>query len=399
MKKTFCVLPWIHIRTKSDNKVFPCAAWGKSEPFGDLNKSSINEVMTSETFNTLRKNMLEGVATEGCSGCYARDAADKNNGGDVSMRKMFNSQFKDQIDDIIKHTNSDGSLSRPFQLKAMFVQFSNLCNMACRSCNPSHSSLIAQEKNRKKSVIKITDNNPSAFGQFMDRLDQVQFINFAGGETAFIDEHWEILDRLLEINKTDVTIHWNTNLSTINYNGKNLVDYSKKFPKFLIRASLDATHERAELYRHNTSWPVIESNLRLLKQHKALYVVLCTVGATNIWHVPDMHQYLIENSFFPTSNHSIFLGNALYWPEILSATILPLHFKDEVTTKIQNHIAWLHANKINAKFHFWESLIHYMNNENKSYLLPDFVEYNMQLDKKRNQNFFSTFPELAFLQK
>lgn len=401
MNKTFCVLPWVHVRVKHDQTAFPCSVWfeNKGEPFGYTSLNTIDEIANSSAFNELRKNMLEGIPSEGCNACYNRDNAEKTNKHQVSMRQHFNRIFNHDIERIVRTTNADGSLQEPFKLKALFIQYSNLCNMGCRSCGPQFSSFIAQENQHPFPVVKITDRDPKAFEQIMDRLHEVEFINFAGGESAFIEEHWQILDRLIELKKTDVEIHWITNLSMLTYKKRNLVEYSKRLPKMLVKASIDATHQRGELYRHNTVWSTTEANLRTLHNNSVRYQVNCTIGATNIWHLTDMHRYLIDNKLIPSSSPYAFTGNMLYKPEALCATILPKDLKKNITNKIYKHVAWLKTNHINSNVDFWNHVVEYMNERDNHHLISNFIEYHAKLDQKRNQNFFETFPELKPLLK
>jgi len=396
MNKTFCVLPWVHVRVKHDQKVFPCSVWHEDngKPFGYTSKNTIDEIANSSTFNQLRKNMLQGIPSEGCNACYNRDNAEKTNNHEVSMRQHFNRIFEHDKERIIRTTNADGSLQEPFKLKALFIQYSNLCNLGCRSCGPSFSSFIAQENKDPTPVIKITDRDPKAFEQIMDRLHEVEFINFAGGESAFIEEHWQILDRLIELKKTDVVVHWITNLSMISYKKRNLIEYSKRLPKMLIKASVDATHQRGELYRHNTVWSTVENNLKTLFKSSVRYQVHCTIGATNIWHLPDMHQYMLKNELISPKLPYAFTGNMLFKPEPLCATVLPQNIKKDVTKKIHQHVEWLRTNRVHTNKNFWNHVIEYMNERDNSHLIPKFIEYNTNLDNKRNQSLFETFPEL-----
>ena len=46
-------------------------------------------------------------------------------------------------------------------------------------------------------------------------------------------------------------------------------------------------------------------------------------------------------------------------------------------------------------FLFINIVLSFMNGKDDSYLLPDFIDFNNQLDKSRNENFIDTFPEFA----
>lgn len=397
MNKTFCILPWIHLCVNKDNNVQPCRVWSDEARLGNLSYQTLDQIANSSKMNELRKDMIEGNQRPECRQCYDREMMETQYG--TSMRQWFNNRFKNYIPSVTTNTNADGSLRSPFEMKVMYVQYSNLCNMACRSCSDRYSSLWADENKLSSKVINITETNKNSLTSFMERLHEVEFINMAGGETSLIDEHWQILERLKEMGKFNVEILWCTNLSKIEYNKKKLVDYAKIFPRMSIRASIDATFKRAELYRHNTHWPTIERNLKEIYDHGLDVVVVCTVGATNIWHVPDLHRYLIDSKLIRTRRNQ-FTANMLVFPEHLSAKILPYNFKKLVEKKLTEHQKWLkNLNPQLEQPFLWETMIEFMLKEDHSFMIDKFLEFNLALDKKRNQNLFDTFPELRCLNK
>ena len=75
-------------------------------------------------------------------------------------------------------------------------------------------------------------------------------------------QYW-ILEYLIEMDKRDIIIEYNTNLSMLKNNKLklNVVDYWEQFNNISIRASLDGRGKRAEYIRHGTDWEVIEENL------------------------------------------------------------------------------------------------------------------------------------------
>lgn len=400
MNKTFCILPWIHLCVNKDSKVFPCRSWAdNTDAFGDISLQSFNDIAHSSKMNRLRSDMVQGTPRPECRQCYDRERMKTPYG--TSMRQWFNTRYKNQISDIVANTNEDGSLKSPFEMRVMYIQYSNLCNMACRSCSEQYSSLWAEENKSSAKVINITKHNNGSINNIIERLHEVDFINMAGGETSLIAEHWQILDELKKLGRSEVEVHWCTNLSKIEYNKKSIIEYAKIFPKLTVRASIDALLDRASIYRHNTHWPTIEKNLKELYNNNVNVTVVATAGATNIWHIPDLHKHLITAQLIKTHRNQ-FTVNMLVFPKYLSAKILTPEMKQRTEIKLKKHQQWL---KARSKTHHleqpfvWDTMIKFMYEEDHTHLIGQFLEFNQDLDKKRNQNLFETFPELIPLRE
>ena len=183
-------------------------------------------------------------------------------------------------------------------------------------------------------------------------------------------------------------------MSKITYKNKSIIDYIDKLPNLIIKGSIDALHEKAELYRHNSKWSVIERNIKLMVQCKANFFVQTTVGATNLLHIPDLHRYLITLGLNAEKLHLHFLVH----PDFLSAQILPIHLKHEFEEKHKHHIKWLLKKKVSSQcLQNWMYLLSFVNEQHNTHLIPKFISYNNELDEKRNQKFFDVFPELKSL--
>ena len=63
-------------------------------------------------------------------------------------------------------------------------------------------------------------------------MTHVEEIYFAGGEPLISDHHYHIIDKLLENQIYVHTIRYNTNLSTLTYKGRNIIDIWKELSKY-----------------------------------------------------------------------------------------------------------------------------------------------------------------------
>ena len=210
MNKSFCALPWLHIHTFPSGKVFPCCVADKKLPIGNLNDNTIDEIIHSSAMNDIRAKMLKGENVENCmQSCTAHENT-KNTSNNFSKRNTINKFYEKIIPDLIELTNEDGSFKNKddFQMKHLNIRFSNLCNFKCRSCYSELSSLILQEEDPTKKTFHIKDVSPTIIDDVYKYLPNVDLIHFAGGETLLIDEHWEIMDKLIELGNTNVSWCW-----------------------------------------------------------------------------------------------------------------------------------------------------------------------------------------------
>lgn len=389
MSKPFCIMPWVHVHTRPTGDASPCCVFDLDKPVSNTNNLSLEQIAHSDSFNYLRKQMMLNSPPKECYDCTSKH---KSSIDELSYRFWQNNNFSHLVDDLIENTNSDGSLKKEFSMKFMNIRYSNLCNMACRTCGSHSSSLWAQEEKFSNPVIKISDSQPTYLENIFLRLKDVEVINFAGGESILVPEHWEVLDKLLELEKTNVKIFYVTNLSKLSYQRKNILDYAQKFPNMIIRGSIDASHSRAELYRHGTHWPTVEHNLKEIYNNNINFKTNCTIGAMNVWHAPDLQQYLIEENLIKLHQFSL---NILTKGEMLSIKVLPKFYKKIVEEKILIHKTW--CNKNNIPTTQWDLVIKFMNSEDHSHLFEHFKKYNLDLDLLRNQSTTDVFPELKLI--
>ena len=276
--KHFCVLPWVHFHAWPDKRVMPCCVADSDLPTAEIREDeSIIQMMNSEKYNDLRSKMMKDEAVPECKRCYDLEMM-----GEWTMRQSHNRRRGlDYVDYIADVTNDDGSL-KEFQMKYMDIRFSNICNMKCRSCGPSCSSLWSQEflEQRGKEVFeeyfpksngKIVINNNddmTLMAKLKPYLDDVTEVYFAGGEIIITQEHYECLDYWIENGLTDqVELTYTTNFSTLKYKKNvDLIEYWKKFPQLKIWASLDAHGEVAECIRSGTDWEKVVRNIREVKE-------------------------------------------------------------------------------------------------------------------------------------
>ena len=95
--------------------------------------------------------------------------------------------------------------------------------------------------------MNAQDNGSFDIIEWIDsKIDDVKYIHFAGGEPLIMDEHYYILQKLIEKDRTDVKIKYNTNLLKLRFKQHDLLDMWSNFNDIQVSASIDDIDARAE---------------------------------------------------------------------------------------------------------------------------------------------------------
>lgn len=402
--KHFCILPWIHFHAWPDSKVFPCCMADSTKPISSTSEESVIKMMNTEEYKQLRLRMINDQPSEVCQRCYDVELL-----GTWSLRQSQNRVRGNTYLHLVNETNEDGSIDN-FQLKYMDIRFSNICNMKCRSCGPSCSSLWAQEyKDRHGEVmlrdrfglnkIVVTNNEGDDFWKKLEPyLLDVEEVYFAGGEALITPEHYRILDYWLEHGHTNVKVTYTTNFSVFKYKDKKVLDYWKKFPKVEVFASLDASGSLAEYMRKGTVWSEIEENARMIKKEAphVKFELTPTISLWNAHQFPAFHKEWIEKGFI-SKNQEIRL-NLLTSPWYASILVAPQFYKDYLKTlyePIRNDKSYSDT----IRFAYKSVLTALASGTENKDGVKEFFHFNSKLDQHRKENILESIPELTEVHK
>jgi MoaA/NifB/PqqE/SkfB family radical SAM enzyme len=234
--------------------------------------------------------------------------------------------------------------------------------------------------------------------QLEPHIDSIENIYFAGGEPLMMVEHYNLLNELLRRGRTDVRLNYNTNFTELVFKQQDVLDMWNEFDIVSIGASLDANYERGELMRKGTVWSKIVANReRMLEKCPTVdFYVSSTLSIMNSYNIVDFHREWIELGLVKPQDWNI---NILQDPARFRLDVLPDDMKAELVDIYNEHIAWLEPqdNLLRATQGF-KSAVNYMMSTDNSKLIPEFVMRAKELDRWRNESFFSVFPELERLQ-
>lgn len=393
----FCILPWVHMHAFPDGRAYPCCLSLMDHPVGNLKKQTMAEVWNDNPLKNMRKNMLSDKPSKECTKCYEREEM-----GFFSMRNDQNKNLGHYISEVDK-TNTDGSLDE-FKIRYYDIRFSNLCNLSCRSCGDIFSSNWVKESKKMGWLPKDAPNVNYAGRYEMDmweqlepHLDYIENVYFAGGEPLMMKEHYNLLDALIARGRTDVRLNYNTNFSKLMFKKTDVLELWKKFDRVSIGASLDANYERGELMRRGTNWQeVVDNRKRMIEIVPNVdFFISSTLSVMNAYNIVDFHKEWVEEGLIQVQDFNV---NILQDPYRYRLDILPKSMKQELTKIYKDHIAWCepndHLSRVTGGF---KGAITFMNSEDRTSFIPEFLKRTTQLDVARKENFFTIFPELQKL--
>lgn len=389
---TFCILPWIHMQLDPSGAVQVCCASNYRDRHliktGDLNDSSAMQIWNNDTYRQLRIDMLNKKKNwKICGSCYERDKS----GVTETERKRFNERFK-HLGDIVESTKEDGSLDT-IPIKYLDLRFSNLCNLKCRTCGSDWSSSIAAEQKQLKPDNAVALYNKS-WKKIEEHLDGLEELYFAGGEPLLMPEHYDFLQSLIDNDRTDITILYNTNMTRLGIKNKNVIDYWKNFNWIGVAISLDHYGEYADYVRGGSQWDDILNNIKIIQDsgYERIDIGVSTVlSLYNVLHFGDFVIQLFENKILNSIDK--FYIQQLVNPIPHQANNLSDENLERALSNINKAIDYLIS--INQDPSKLKSISSWLKNTNKydQTQFDAFKTYNSWLDSMRGTNFEQTYPE------
>ena len=393
---TFCMMPWLHIHAFPDGRAYPCCFALDKYPVGDLNKNSMAEVFNNDEMRGIRNNMLANKPNKHCTKCY-----DQEKSGFFSLRLSSNKHFGHNIG-MVDNTQPDGTAD--FMIKYWDIRFSNLCNLACRSCGTwfssnwyeDHKKLTGAPPNHAK-VMRVGRSSDDIWEQMLEQFEHVEQFYFAGGEPIIMEEHYRILKELDKRKMYHVRLIYNTNFTRTKYKDIDVLELWNKFDSVSIGASLDAEGKRGELMRKGTVWDdVVANRKRMLEVCPQVdFYISSTVGLINALHIPDFHRNWVEQGLLKPQDFNFNLLQYPFWQRIDLASP---EYKQKIKTKYEEHIKWLkpqdHLTRATKGF---ESGIDYMMRRDNHSHIEQFKHEMKRLDDIREENTLDVFPELQEL--
>ena len=390
----FCVVPWVSLEASPIGTVRPCCL-ADDEILDDegrkfeLATANFQDIQNSGHMRGLREQFLAGEQPQTCRKCWSEERAGR------TSKRMHTL-------DRLKHMGIGSEFTADAKpLMFLDLKLGNICNLKCRICGSWSSSQFAteelnqlprdqQKKSHAYTMLRAgawPRDNPQFWDQIDLVLDDIRYIEFTGGEPFMIEEHFAMLQGIVNRGIAgQVEIHYNTNGTQYPEQAEHIW---RHFKTVEIAFSLDDVGDRFEYQRSNAVWADVCENLdrfRDLKEiHPNIELQVCTtVNVFNVRYLGDIAAWLERNRESFTFVYWNMMHDAWYF----SIACLPDKAKQAITEYLDSVVTIYRSE--------FDRIRDFMN----SGASTDGFMTRMKiadLDRKRNQDLQAVAPELAEL--
>lgn len=427
-QQAVCPIPWVHIGIQQNGDYRMCCQM-IGTPNGKLNNDgkfenikdcSISDARNHQVYKNIRVQMLNGEKPTECNLCYQEEVLSLNSKRKNMLMKYNSSEYA-------TNTDSDGTIdTEKFPLRYIDIRFGNLCNLKCRYCGPTDSSLwyddfvkLSGKKsfnyyNSKQYDLKLVNKNWKVDSVDFEWYESEQFWQniksllpyidryyFTGGEPTINKTHFSLLQLIIDEGFSgNVTLEYNSNMVAI---PEKLYELWKKFRRVEIGCSLDGYQEYAKYLRYPSEWPDLEKNIDRLGRSTRNIIggISTTVNVYNILNFLDLSKWLVSKNYKnikKTPSYHVLMG-----PNEMSIQVLPADTKEIIKAEYEKFYQYLettYGKNTSDRFRrVYAGIINFMMAKDQSHLLPKLCKTTSDLDNIRDESIEQVIPWLAEILK
>ena len=268
MGDTFCPYMWIQQCITTTGGVQPCCNSYVDDPL--WRKLEYKEGIKAKRYEDERIRMRKGRWPLVCKVCK-----DYEQLGSQSPRHHALNDWPDITPTSTPH------------VKFLDIKYTNTCNLACRMCKPTDSSMI-EDAFRNKNIDEIPHYLTSIGGVNNDRTvldlcspeEKVEYtkkcikeglvlLKVTGGEPLACKYFMSIINWAIENDfAKNLSLKFTTNATKYN---KSFIDKTKHFKHIQITISCDGTENIYNYIRNKGDWNQLYKNLQLISKFKKAY--------------------------------------------------------------------------------------------------------------------------------
>lgn len=360
----------------------------------NLDVSKTNRVLDFNFIEKIKQDMSQGLVPDACWRCASEE---QNQAQSERVKYMLGytvtelEQFKEN-----KKTNE-------FQVG---MKFSNLCTLACRSCNETDSSLWSKLMNRPTLPEYEIDTSTDDFhwNQMTNMIcsKHKETDNFIvhpiGGETMVQPGFLKLVDWLIAENLASTTTLRITTSLVPSISEK----FSEKFALFRRIEFLSSIDSIGENY-HYVRWPAqfnkIEDNLETFKvlsdQHPGKFSLSVSpvFSLNNIFYATDYLDWW--ERWANRTQTDLWLSNIhLYNPEMLMVETLPIEYSPQLIELLEqcvNHTVFTKYKRTAVLKEFFVAMLATISNNknNNELLFHEYLQFTADYDHRTNTNSYT----------
>jgi len=286
--KTFCAAPFAHMYVHKNEDIKMCCVSTEYKMASPSTEIDLEKRWKSDYYKNIRQQFLDGEEPSICTSCFTTE---RNDGRSDRMN------FNDRYPFLKPNVETGNQYGSPIDLD---IRPGNLCNLKCRMCGPESSSQLEKERLQYKELF---DNGRSKIYQpdgvfseknidfLLKNADKGDHIKFLGGEPTIMPEVSDILDNLIENDKSHINVMITTNCTN---SIKSFTDKLNKFSNLSFNYSVDGTGKVVEYIRTPVKFKTIEKNMKLYHKMSTVDNISFAFQAYNLFNLYDTIKWAAD---------------------------------------------------------------------------------------------------------
>jgi pyruvate-formate lyase-activating enzyme len=431
---SFCILPWLHLEVLPEGTTKACCVAQEMVHEGgaplSVERMSVDAIRNSDYLRSLRTALASGSRVPVCSSCWNQEKR-----GETSVRQGWNASFSGAVEGLSARTRAGEEPTAALPLAYLQVGLGNTCNLACRMCNATYSSRIAEDPvhnqwsprmdpgrtvwegsgpQAQSSVAPAREawiggrpwfEQPEFFrADLLANSSSLRVLYVTGGEPLMSEDFAKLLDDYAEKGHAqNLALTINSNVFHNEQRLRKSMDSLLRFAACTLGASIDGYGAVYEYIRYPARWDVIERNLRILKslseQNPQLTLILDTVvqpynclSLTELLRFADelgvaCYPHMIEGPYFLQMK---VVPRAL---RLLAAERLRAYAGSPTETGLDAASSANRAHALRLALHLESIQDAFFGFKQRR----QFADFTRALDESRHQSLAESVPELAAL--
>jgi len=417
-KDIFCAIPWHASHLYWDGSYGACCE-ERSKPLGEIkniSETSLSEWYNSSAMQNFRLRILGDTKLPECESCYKYELQGheskrvrENFKVGIFTKQAFEKSFQQSL--WFQKFNESAAEGYTDCLPIdLHIDLGNQCNLACKMCNPSASSRIAQQYQSWQIAFDKKTNwseSEQAYQQLLANIKSIKKLNrihIMGGEPTINKKFYKFLDWLIANNFENVSLSFVSNGTK--YNDK-LIEKLLKFRSVDVEISLESIYDNNHYIRQgsNTSQTLTNILKILNKRSPSLNLVLRSVP--QLLNVNNYHEYIR----FAYKNKISIQSIPLISPRYLAIDVLPKKIREsfvqnyqQVKQELLQNVESTHTlatgrdtSRLEQQLaNECDTIINLLNQpepDNVSELQQELIAWLLKWDKKYNLDALDFYPE------
>jgi sulfatase maturation enzyme AslB (radical SAM superfamily) len=372
----------------------------------NLGSQTIDTILNSADYKSIRKDMIEGKPIDGCEDCYRSEKYSNSSHRTRYNQEWFNTaSFRDKLNQSLEDKDIDAAI------EFFDLRFGNLCNLSCRYCYTEASSSYNKEikninEQAKTIIFSSTDKDYNTWyetaifnNEVYKQIPNLKKYYAAGGEPTIIDKNYEFMEYMVNTEHSKhIELQISTNLTNTKKDFYSLLPY---FKKVTFLASIDGVGPIQEYNRYPSNWKQIDSNFRkvvALPSDNISITINPVLQKSNLAYITELFEYAESFNREYKRNKVTVAPIILNQPDYYDFTYLPLDYKTECLNKIDE---WVknHCRYQGFLFHSRLKTVREKCRESVDYTenLQQFFKYTDIFDNHRNHYLKDVNPNLSKL--